>query len=370
MKYNVQDIIRIVEGEEIDNKTNIVSNILTDSRKVVLPNQSLFVAIKGLHHDGHQYIEDLYQVGVRVFLINKSATIHQHADAAYIIVENSLKALQRLAEHHRRQLNYPIIAITGSNGKTIVKEWLFQLLSYLGKKVVRSPKSYNSQLGVPLSILEFSKGNDLGIVEAGISTVGEMARLSEIIHPDTCIITNVGLAHDEGFEDFIQKTREKARLAEYSNRIIASDRYPILVQQLEANYSHVTQVIFGKEGKYQIVASEEGTVQLKTNKFIYTFSLPYFDTASEENLTHCIIALLELGFKPEAINNALPILAPVSMRLEVKEGINNCKIVDDSYNNDFLGLRLALDFVEQQNFNLKRTLILSDLLQTGELKEV
>ncbi|GAB4017815.1 bifunctional UDP-N-acetylmuramoyl-tripeptide:D-alanyl-D-alanine ligase/alanine racemase [Spirosoma migulaei] len=358
----------------------------TDSRQVTgNATDAVFFAIQGEHHDGHNFIGELYQKGVRQFVVERSALTPErrtefiaYADATFIEVDSSLQTMQTLAAEHRKQVHIPIIGITGSNGKTIVKEWLAQLLDggqspdeYV---VVKSPKSYNSQLGVPLSVHQLTDKHTLGIFEAGISKVHEMQSLEAIIRPTIGIFTNIGTAHDEGFRTRKQKIAEKLRLFIHANTLIYCSDYTdideevhLLLKAVNPTMNVITWSLNGKPATYQgklqhdqlTLTSKEGTaIQLK---------LPFTDPASVENLMHCLVTLLTLHpWTTEALQARLNRLRPVSMRLEQKEGINNCVLIDDSYNNDVAGLQLALSFLNQQSTRTRRVVILSDVLQSGQ----
>ncbi|GAB3697736.1 bifunctional UDP-N-acetylmuramoyl-tripeptide:D-alanyl-D-alanine ligase/alanine racemase [Spirosoma flavus] len=345
----------------------------------------VFFAIKGEHHDGHEFIADLYQKGIRQFVVERSALnperrneLANYANATFIEVESSLRMLQQLAAEYRQQFQIPVIGITGSNGKTIVKEWLAQLLD--GGEgtdtfvVAKSPKSYNSQLGVPLSVHKLNQEHTLGIFEAGISTTQEMPALEAIIRPTIGIFTNIGTAHDEGFRTRKQKIAEKLRLFTHADTLIYCVDYAdideevnLLLKAVNPEMRLVTWSLTGKEAVYQ-AALHGKQLQLTGNGMAaMQLVLPFQDFASVENLMHCIVTMLTLrSWEVEAIQLRINRLRPVSMRLEQKEGINNCVLIDDSYNNDVAGLQLALGFLNQQSTRSRRAVILSDVLQSGQ----
>ncbi|MGF7214113.1 alanine racemase [Spirosoma lacussanchae] len=356
---------------------------LTDSRqRAGAADEAVFFAIRGSHHDGHDYIHDLYQTGVRQFVVergaltpDRQAELINYPDAEFIEVDSSLHLLQKLAAEHRRQFRIPVIGITGSNGKTIVKEWLAQLLvdEYV---IARSPKSYNSQLGVPLSVHELSERHTLGIFEAGISQSHEMAALEAIIRPTLGIFTNIGTAHDEGFRTRKQKIAEKLRLFIHASSLVycvdysdVDEEIRLLLKAVNPDMRFMTWSLTGKDALYQ--ATLTGDRLLLTGPAgSYELRMPFTDPASVENLIHCLVAMLTLRrFDAETLQGRLNRLRPVSMRLEQKEGINNCELVDDSYNNDVAGLTLALRFLNQQSTRSRRVVILSDVLQSGQPEE-
>lgn len=358
---------------------------LTDSRQVTgKAEDAVFFAIQGEHHDGHDYIGELYRKGVRQFVVERSALTPErrtewltYADTTFVEVDSSLQTLQTLAAEHRRQFHIPIVGITGSNGKTIVKEWLAQLLeagpSNQAFVIAKSPKSYNSQLGVPLSVHELTNQHTLGIFEAGISKAHEMKALEAIIHPTIGIFTNVGTAHDEGFRTRRQKIAEKLRLFIHADTLIYSTDYTeideevnLLLKAVNPDMRLITWSLSGRKAVYQ-GAVQADRLRLTKGEQTYTLKLPFTDPASVENLIHCLITMLELRpWSVDELQYRLNRLRPVSMRLEQKEGINNSILIDDSYNNDVAGLKLALRFLNQQNPRDRRVVILSDVLQSGQ----
>lgn len=352
-----------------------IEHLLLDSRKLVLASNSLFFALKGQRHDSHQFIPAVYAQGVRQFIVEQEApaTYQQLQGANILQVPNSIEALQQLAAHHRSQYTLPVLAITGSNGKTIVKEWLSQLLP-LQYTVVKSPKSYNSQTGVPLSVWQLHDTHQYGIFEAGISLPGEMAKLEQVLQPTVGLFTNIGPAHDQGFATQQQKLQEKALLFKNCSRIhYCLDHTPIhqvLQKQYHGKAELVTWSWQATAANYQVQrrllpTSTQTEIIVTTQQQQHTFLVPFQDAVSLENVVHCIVFLLHEGSDPSLLQAALAKLSAVPMRLTVKQGINNCQVIDDTYNNDLVGLQVALDFMAQQKQSLKRTVVLSDLLQTG-----
>ena len=366
---------------------------LTDSRQPLDPERAantLFFAISGEHHDGHDFVGDMYRKGVRQFIVERNALTDRrksqffgYVDARFIEVGSSLKTLQHLAAEHRRQFPIPVVGITGSNGKTIVKEWLAQLLAGESPPdefvIAKSPKSFNSQLGVPLSVHELNETHTLGIFEAGISRPGEMAALETIICPTIGIFTNIGTAHDEGFRSHKQKIAEKLRLFIHADTLIYCADYPdidaevrLLLQAVNPGIRLITWSLTGRDATYRIerksslLTIKSGQEQAEAEML----NLPFADAASVENLIHCLIAVkilttVEISVLQDRLNR----LRSVSMRLELKEGINNCVLIDDSYNNDVAGLQLALGFLNQQNTRNRAVVILSDVLQSGQRED-
>lgn len=352
-----------------------IRELAIDSRKVMLPAQSVFFAITGDRHDGHNFIDALYEKGVRAFVVNVDYSASDKLDDAFFIrVENPLAALQAVAGAKRAQFNYPLIGITGSNGKTIVKEWLYQLLN-AHYNIVRSPKSYNSQVGVPLSVWRMRSENNLAIIEAGISMPGEMVKLERIIRPTIGIFTNLGQAHDENFTDTNQKAREKLDLFQHVDTLIYCKDYLVIQEEL-VHYPFASSPKLFSWSRRTAADLQIGRVEKRNgqteiqgihqNNFI-RITIPFTDEASIENAIHCWATLLHLGLENDDIRKQMEQLVPVAMRLELKQGINNCSVINDSYNSDLQSISIALDFLSQQHQHPKRTLILSDILQTGRV---
>ncbi len=354
--------------------------LLNDSRQLSSPQRSIFFAIKGLHHDGHQFLDNLYRKGVREFVVEKKAfspallrEMERMKEAKIWQVEDSILAMQEIAKRHREQFNLPIIAITGSNGKTIVKEWLSQLLSNRFK-VVKSPKSYNSQIGVPLSIWQINESHNLGIFEVGVSRPNEMVNLEKVVQPQIGIFTNIGTAHNEFFENNLQKIKEKLLLFKNTKQLIYCADYieidDIIRQEFIHQNSDCQLISWGRIANSDIkvdweVKPQNTKISLVFSEQISIFDVPFTDEASIENAIHCIITLWHLGYSSVEIQARLQILRPVSMRLELKQGINQNYLIDDTYNNDLAGLTIALNFLNQQKQRTRKVLILSDLLETG-----
>lgn len=358
--------------------------LLTDSRQLIFPEQTLFLAIKGLHHDGHDFLQELYDKGVREFVVETKALsptrrtlLSTFENTQIWEVENATKTLQELARHHREQFKIPVVGITGSNAKTIVKEWLAQLMS-VEEQVIKSPKSYNSQIGVPLSVWPMNATHTLGIFEAGISQPHEMQALQQIIQPTIGIFTNIGSAHDEGFRSRKQKVTEKLRLFTGCQTVIFCHDY--------ADIEEETRLILRSVNPACEMLSwgtkEGGTIQvefLSPNSILLVsedkrfenliFRLPFSDEASIENLLHCIVFMRYWGINAFEIQRRMDRLRPISMRLELKEGIHRCYLIDDTYNNDLVGLTMALNFLSQQQQRPEKVVILSDVLQTGQKEE-
>ncbi|NOT75079.1 MAG: bifunctional UDP-N-acetylmuramoyl-tripeptide:D-alanyl-D-alanine ligase/alanine racemase [Cyclobacteriaceae bacterium] len=341
----------------------LIQNLLIDSRKAVIRQESLFFAIKGDRHDGHVFLKELYQLGVRQFIVEQDLDIASFKGANILKVKSSVAALQTLAALHRNSFQIPIVGITGSNGKTIVKEWLFHVLS-TDLQIVKNPGSYNSQVGVPISVWQIQKNHELGIFEAGISRPGEMVNLEKIIHPTIGVFTNLGSAHDEGFSSREEKATEKAKLFIHCERVIYCRDHSLIHDTLHKAKTSTLSWGFSKEADIQIIRSdiENFDVSFKSQKF--KLSLPFRDAASQENAFHVMAFMLLRNYSPADIQERIMLLQSVPMRLELKQGINRCTLIDDSYNNDLAGLQISLDYLKNQQ-KMKKTLILSDVLQSG-----
>jgi alanine racemase len=341
-----------------------IRSFLTDSRKAFQYN-ACFVAIKGERHDGHEYIPDLYKRGVRMFIVERDLAWNSYPDANFFCCTSALTALQDVASYHRAQFNYPVIGITGSNGKTIVKEWIYQLLAPQ-YSIVKNPGSYNSQLGVPLSVLMMQSHHDLGIFEAGISQPGEMQRLQRIIQPTIGIFTNIGSSHDAGFSDRSQKIREKLILFQHSSVMIYCHDHDEIRREIERLSLSARILDWGESpsATVRVDNKEDGSITVAFMGSNHFFTAPFIDSASRENLLHCIILMLHLGVNERVIQAGINSLKSVPMRLELKQGVNQSLIIDDTYNNDLAGLQISLDFLAGQQ-KQKKAIILSDILQSG-----
>lgn len=374
---SLTDIAKILKAQIISTislEDLSINEVLLDSRKLLISEHTLFIALTTARNDGHKYIEELYQKGVRMFLIsNYSEEFSQYTEAVFLVVNNTLEAFHRLVANHRTKFNIPIIGITGSNGKTIIKEWLFQML-YTDKRVVRSPKSYNSQIGVPLSVWQMSDLDELAIFEAGISEPNEMDALQKIIHPTIGIFTNLGTAHDENFINSTQKAGEKLKLFTSVKMLIYCSDYNDITARFVSSglQQKIKSYTWGhkNEPNLRIITidkKEQSThVTVSENSGIpFEITIPFVDDASIENAIHCWCTLRILEYEATEIQKRLLLLVPIGMRLEMKDGINGCSIIDDSYNSDVNSLRIALDFMEHQKHLHKYTVVLSDILQSG-----
>lgn len=390
MKYTIGQLAKILHlSQHIKHAQREISQLLTDSRRLIHPHETLFIALSSNRQDGHQYIPELYKNGVRAFLTNQNFDPSPYPDADFFQVSHPLKSLQFIVETWRNKFSIPLIGITGSNGKTIVKEWLFQLLKS-DYHIIRSPKSFNSQIGVPLSVAEINKDHNLAIFEAGISRTGEMDRLQKIIHPNIGIFTNIGEAHSEGFTDIKQKIREKLKLFTNTQCLIFCKDDALLEQEIhrfqkKQNTAHQQLKLFSwskkksqsaqlqiihihREEKKRPQPNSQIEAIYKNQKLAISF--PFTDNGSIENAIHCLCTLLYLGINPKDLSARFEKLQPVAMRLEMKTGIQNCQLINDSYNSDFASIKVALDFLVHQKQRDKHTLILSDIEQAGTAEKV
>ncbi len=377
MQYTSSQILKIAGGtgsRDSDKYNFPVERILTDSRTVFANENAAFFALTGNRHNGHNFIGELIEKGIRVFVVSETVTASDDRDICFIKVDNTLKALHRLAAFHRRNFKYPVIAITGSNGKTIIKEWLNDLLSDQFS-IVKSPRSYNSQIGVPLSIWLMNEQHNLGIFEAGISKPGEMENLKEIIHPGTGIFTNLGDAHQENFASMKQKAEEKLILFRETGKLIyCADHTEI--QNIINDFCllhNIRKIDWSLEGRQAVIrfSAESNnketilTAEIAADKM--KFTLPFIDRASIENACHCYAAMIALDAAPEKVLPRFAKLGSLSMRLEIRRGINNCLIINDYYNSDLNSIGTAIIVLRQQSNaeQLTRIVILSDIRQSG-----
>ncbi|MBO4370169.1 MAG: bifunctional UDP-N-acetylmuramoyl-tripeptide:D-alanyl-D-alanine ligase/alanine racemase [Paludibacteraceae bacterium] len=368
MIYNIAEIARITRGE-LSQKSDTceIGHLLTDSRNLTYPEESLFFALKTKTNDGHKYIPELYECGVRNFVVFEKDSSWENYEANFVVVDDTLEALQRLVASHRRKFKAPVIGITGSNGKTVVKEWLYQLLQdrFI---ITRSPKSFNSQIGVPLSVWQMNERTELGIFEAGISQPGEMQLLEKIIRPRIGIFTNLGEAHNEGFVDNEEKLAEKLLLFQDCKVLVYAKKYAIEAAFRKINKTaQLFSWAFNDATANVNITSVDKSFGRTTVRYIFegkeeTCQMPFTDDASLENALHCLALCLLIDVREDFLK-----LEPVAMRLEVKQGKNGCQIINDSYNSDMGSLVIALDFLNAQaeHTGLRKTLILSDIAQTG-----
>ena len=357
MNYSIEKVTTLIGARRIGTADAQIGWLLTDSRSLCFPEETLFFALKTERNDGHRYIDDLYRRGVRNFVVSQQPSADgQRPDANFLVVPSPLAALQRLAERHRDEFDIPIIGITGSNGKTMVKEWLYQVLSP-DHVVTRSPKSYNSQIGVPLSVWLLNEQSQIGIFEAGISQLGEMERLADIIQPTIGVMTSLGAAHQENFRTLEEKCMEKLKLFHDAKVIIYNADDDLVSRCIRRS---------GFKGK---------KIGWRREELLSQYELPFLDEASIECSLAVAATALYLGVTHEQLRERMAQLEPVAMRLEVKEGQHGCTIINDSYNSDINSIDIALDFMARREHSPlpdaqqpapKKTLILSDIYQSGK----
>ena len=371
--YTLREVADIISGQLVGAaEGKSISDLLIDSRHLVDARQALFFALKSARNDGHKYIKELYDKGLRSFVV-KHLPNEALPDAAFVVVPDTLKALQTLASHHRQQFDIPVIGITGSNGKTIVKEWLYQMLSP-DHNIVRSPKSYNSQVGVPLSVWQMNATYDMGIFEAGISEPEEMMSLQDIIRPTIGVFTNIGQAHEENFINRAQKVGEKMNLFTKVESLVYCMDYSEIHQVVIRSGIASKVKLFTWSRKFEeadllvtevAIGEKHSQVQCRYQEATLSFTILFTDAASIENAIHCIAVGLLMQMKPETIAERLMSLTSIAMRLEIKAGMNNCTIINDYYNSDVNSLSIALDVMKQQHQHKHNVVILSDILQSG-----
>ena len=376
MKYSIEKITTLIGARRIGETEGRISWLLTDSRSLCFPEETLFFAIRTKRGDGHLYIHELYRRGVRNFVVEQvpAGAADNYAGANFLVVVSPLEALQRLAERHRDEFDIPVVGITGSNGKTMVKEWLYQLLSPQ-MVVTRSPKSYNSQIGVPLSVWLLNEQSEVALFEAGISQPMEMQSLHDIIQPTIGILTSIGQAHQENFRTMDEKCQEKLTLFHDAKVLVYNADDETVSRSIRRSGYKGCKLSWSKENTQSAlfvkrIDREGGTT---TIHYCYqqqqeaSYRLPFIDDASIECSLACACAALYLGVKSDELDRRMQLLEPVAMRLEVKEGQHGCILINDSYNSDINSLDIALDFMSRrpEQKGCSRTLILSDIQQSG-----
>lgn len=375
MLYTINEIQQIITAQgQIVSLDATIEYLLTDSRNIIYPQQSLFIAIKGKNFNGHQFIQEAYAKDVRNFLVEEKKN-YDLPVANILFVENSVDALQKLVAVHRGKMSCEVIGITGSNGKTIVKEWIYHLLK-VNKNICRNPKSYNSQIGVPLSVWQMDPTHELAIFEAGISQTGEMERLKQVIQPTIGIFTNIGPAHDEGFSDIHEKVHEKLQLftSDTLDVLFYCIDYKFISDNIQKQIPHGITTSWSKTGNDDADISVKN-IRVEKQRTLFDISLigrhlkdleiPFADEASLENAVFAILASDNAGIEETLLREGLKTLPAVSMRLELKKGINNCFLINDVYSSDIASLEIALHFLQRQKQNLQTHIILSDIDESG-----
>lgn len=373
MKLYSSDIAVITKGKLIGPAGLEVSEFVIDSRQLNYSEGLVFIAIKGKNHDAHQFVMNLYEKGIRIFVVETYREEFKNCrDAAFIMTDNTVEALQLLASHKRKEFRSPVIAVTGSTGKTIVKEWLADILGR-ENSVLRSPKSYNSQIGVPLSVLRLDNKYTLGIFEAGISMSGEMEKLRNIIDPDAGVITNIGDAHSENFSGLKEKATEKLKLFRGVSKLVYCKDHEIIRDLILDDNNLRSRDLYDwsfKDQDARIFIGIDNPLEGKTSLNVsfsgnqQEFIIPFTDRASVENAATVASVCLALGTEPEIIRQGLASLSSVAMRMELRSGINDCRLIEDYYNSDPGSLGMAIDYLRSQK-GFRTALILSDFVQSG-----
>lgn len=376
MNFTLENIASKTKLEAYGKIKNSFSELAIDSRNVVLASKTLFVAIKTSRNDGHKFIDDLYKRGVRCFLVSDiNLSLSDYPGAGFLLADNTIDALQKIAVLKRRLFKKNVIGITGSNGKTVLKEWLGSILSEK-ENICKNPKSFNSQIGVPLSVWGLDKSNSVGIFEAGISQPNEMERLEKIIKPDIGIIVNLRSAHDENFTSKTEKAQEKLKLFRHSKKIFFCANYTEIIRGLNnPAYKKAKKIGWStkKNGaakiQLRILNKKINSGGMRISAFYkkkkITLQIPFSDQASFENIVFCWLFLLDKGYSNDWIQKSIAKLHPVALRMEIKQGINHCTLVNDAYNSDVESLSIALDLLTRQHQHPNKTVILSDIVQTG-----
>ncbi len=376
--YTAKHISEIIQGKAIFNGnpgSSPVKTISIDSRTVLAGGQTLFFALKSHRNNGHKYILELIGKGVKAFVISEKHTSYIYEEnVVFIYVKDTLSALQKLASWNRQQFEHPIIGITGSNGKTIVKEWLYDLLKSQ-YSIARSPKSYNSQIGVPLSAWIIQENHDLAILEAGISKPGEMEKLQPIVQPQIGIFTNIGTAHQENFTSLEQKINEKLTLFRDTQHLIFSVDQEMATGIIKGFCikNQVNMFSWSSVGNEAVVnfhySKKKNSTKFQAHykEQSYSFTIPFTDKSAIENACHCFVAALALGASLPHVGNQMQQLSNIAMRLEMRQGNNNCLLINDFYNSDINSLAIALNVLNNQakKSHLSKVLILSDIQQSG-----
>jgi len=371
--YETQELVEIISAEIIGKPDGIVEEIYFDSRTIYQPHNGVFFAFNEFRQNGNSYIKDAYKKGIRIFVVSKIEQPEENA--VYLQVNSPLQALQNWGQFHREKFNLPTIGITGSNGKTIVKEWLNQLL-WNDFSIVRSPKSYNSQIGVPLSVLQINEENNLGIFEAGISLPGEMAKLEEIIQPEIGILTHISSAHLENFTSKEEIIREKLKLFHNCKKIIYNSENELVKKLIEETYSYKNREFFtfgrNENDTIQVISVNEISsgkeIQIRFNSEEFKFQIPFHDDASVENILTVLTTIAGLNLDLKKYLTQTQSLLPIEMRLEIKEAIRDSIIINDAFNSDLHSVKVALDVLAQQSFS-RKSLVLTDVLQSNLNKD-
>jgi len=373
MKYRLEAIRDILKGRMLGDGSLACTDIALDTRTITHAEGTLFVAIRGAQHDGHNFVKEAYRAGVRMFILEDATPLNEELTNAnnkpgVVVVEDSLAGLQTFAAAHRRQFLYPVVGVTGSNGKTIVKEWATHIID-TQLSTIRNPRSYNSQVGVPLSVLLMENVHQVAIFEAGISQRSEMNRLKEILEPNIGVLTNIGKAHQENFASSKEKLQEKLKLFSDVDMLIYCQDQEEVHQQVVEAFSEDHLMAWSMQNStadvfYQL-KKQKGKTVCKASFYgnVFAFTLPFTSSALVEDALHAITLSAALNIPAEVIQKSAARLPQIAMRLEMVQGIHDCTLINDSYNSDLNSLAIALNLLVQQNQHDRKTLILSDILQ-------
>ncbi len=368
MEFSTEQLAQVLHGTYHGNQDIIdITDISIDSRSLQNTNGILFFALQGIHHNAHLYIDELVNKGVAFFVVEENPAV-ENEKISFFKVKDSKKALQNFVAYYRGLFHIPVIGITGSNGKTIVKEWLNFLLGPF-YNIIKSPKSYNSQVGVPLSVIGINEQHTLGIFEAGISLPGEMHVLEKVIQPTIGVLTSIGTAHDEGFTSATQKLEEKLKLFAHVRMLICEHRKDVLAR-INTGITVWDWSFETVEARVHLFLETPNTIKVTSAGNSFDITIPFSDAASLQNIATCITVLLAMQISPEHIQQYVPKLYKIEMRLQVLNGKQQCTLIDDSYSSDYQSLKIALDFLEQQKTHQQKTVILSDIFQSGFPEEV
>jgi len=366
-----EHLIQIIAPKNsiVFNKNWDISELVFDSRKITFPEQTLFFAIKTTKNDGHLYISELIKQKVKNFIVSKDLECYKELNANFFQVEDPVLTMQQIAAAHRKKFTFPVVGITGSNGKTIVKEWLSAILSK-DFYVIKNPNSYNSQIGVPFSTWQMNDNHSFGVFEAGISQKEEMSKLETVIKPNIGILTNIGNAHSGFFENDKEKLIEKLKLFKSSSSIIYNNDHPLIRDTLATdNYTHLQKISWGKhsDSHYRIISHKklQSSTIIEFSHSPEWLEIPFSDDASVENVLHITALLMYMGYSLSHISKQLRFLSPIDMRMEIKEAQNHSILINDTYSLDINSLRIALDFLSNQTQFTKKTLIISDFEQVN-----
>ncbi len=366
MGYSIREIASILRLESDSDR--IIEHLLIDSRKVLHPNSTLFFALQGAHQDGHSFIPELIAKGVKAFVVSKPVDPDDD-DITILQVDHVLDALQHIAAYHRDRFGMPVFAITGSNGKTVVKEWLYQLL-HQDHRIVRSPRSYNSQIGVPLSLWQMNDGHEMAIIEAGISEPGEMEILEQMIQPTHGVITNLGEAHAKNFHDPLEKLNEKLDLFESCDTIFYCSDHNLVGQIMKERYPTKNMVGWsvnpGSQLEVRDIDLDSMKVTVRYEGREHVFPLPFSDNGSIENFLHCINIAMHLESNPDELARRAESISPIDMRMQLHRGINGCTLINDSYNSDLPSILNGIEWLSRQTQHEKKVVILSDFETASE----